>query len=150
MESNLQILLREATDSDSELAYKIKKAAFSQYVTNLYGCWDEFEQHGYHQSRFVFQNFKIIIVNGKTAGSLEVVAEPECINVRQLMILPEHQGKGIGAHCMAVIRAEAEKLGVPIRLQVMKVNPRALLFYKRLGFVVSASTDTHYQMEAQL
>ena len=66
------------------------------------------------------------------------------------MILPEQQGKGIGTHCMAAIRADAQKLGIPIRLQVMKVNPRALVFYKRNGFVEIGSTETHFQMEAKL
>jgi ribosomal protein S18 acetylase RimI-like enzyme len=42
---------------------------------------------------------------------------------------------------------EARQLGLPIRLGVMKVNPRAGAFYQRLGFASTSETATHYLME---
>jgi hypothetical protein len=41
------------------------------------------------------------------------------------------------------------QLGLPVRLRVMKVNPRALAFYERLGFMRTGETDTHDLMEWQ-
>ena len=68
--------------------------------------------------------------------------------VIQLFLLPEHQGRQIGRRCMLLIMEEARQLGLPVRLRVMKVNPRALAFYERLGFTCTGETDTHDLMES--
>lgn len=67
--------------------------------------------------------------------------------MNQLFLLQEHQGKDIGRRCMLLIMEEARQLGLPVRLRVMKVNPRALAFYQRLGFRCTSETDTHGLME---
>lgn len=138
--------LREATAEDSDLAYEIKKAAFRQYVEKVWG-WDEEEQRLLHQRRFLAQNFRMIQMSGIDVGLLAVVREPDRVNVKQLFILPEYQGRGIGKACMLEVIREASAHRLPVRLQVLKVNPRALAFYRRLGFQDIAETDTHNQME---
>lgn len=142
------ISLRPATGADSELVYAIKKAAFRQYVEKQYGRWDEAEQWDYHVTRFAAQDFKVIEVGEEPVGFIAVVQNPDCIKVNQLMLRPEQQGKGIGEHCLGLVKEQALTLGLPIRLQVMKVNPRALRFYRRVGFVVVGETDTHHQMQS--
>jgi GNAT superfamily N-acetyltransferase len=69
------------------------------------------------------------------------------VKVNQLFLLPEHQGQGIGRRCMLAVMEEARGLGLPVRLRVLKVNPRALAFYGRLGFVRTGETDSHDLME---
>jgi TIR domain/Acetyltransferase (GNAT) family len=76
-----------------------------------------------------------------------VVVASDCVKVNQLFLLPEHQGKGIGRKCMLLIMEEVRQLRLPIRLRVLKVNPRALAFYQRLGFVRTGETGTHVLME---
>lgn len=41
--------------------------------------------------------------------------------------------------------AEAERLRIPVTLQVLKVNP-ALRLYERLWFRVTGDTESHHQM----
>ena len=48
---------------------------------------------------------------------------------------------------MLLIMEEARQLGLSVRLRVMKVNPRALAFYERQGFMRTGETDTHDLME---
>ena len=48
---------------------------------------------------------------------------------------------------MAYIMKRGKTLGLKVRLQVLKVNPRALAFYKSLGFTIADDTGTHLQME---
>ena len=48
---------------------------------------------------------------------------------------------------MLLLMDEARRLGLPVRLRVMKVNPRGLAFYERLGFTRTAETDTHDLLE---
>lgn len=138
--------LRKATADDSEFAYQTKKAAFREYVEKVWG-WNEDEQRQLHQRRFTSQDFYVIQVSGNDVGVMAIVRQPDCVKVNQMFILPEYQGKGIGAVCMNQIIKEATASRLPIRLQVLKVNHRAAVFYKRLGFRKTGESDTHILME---
>lgn len=143
-----QFSLREATEADRNTVYALKKAAFSKYVKKQYGDWNEAEQLNYHQEGFVCRNIKIIMIDHDAVGFVSADTEPRYITVNQLMIEPEYQGKGIGERCMAAIKHDAQRLGIPVRLQVLKINPRAMRFYQRIGFTMIGETEIHYQMES--
>lgn len=143
----IDLTLRSALPNDSDFAYAVKKAAFKEYVERAWG-WDEAEQRRLHEERFAAQDFRVINVGGVDVGIMAVVAEPECVKLNQLFILPEHQGKGVGRECMVRVMGEARQRGVPVRLRVLKVNPRAQTFYERLGFTAVGQTDTHILMES--
>jgi ribosomal protein S18 acetylase RimI-like enzyme len=138
-----RLTLRKATPNDREFAYCAKRAAFKEYMEG----WDEDEQRQLHAQRFGAQDFRVINLAGTDVGIIAVVVTPDCLTVKQLFLFPEHQGKGIGHRCMLLILEEARQLGLPVRLRVMKVNPRAWAFYQRLGFVRTGETATHYLME---
>jgi ribosomal protein S18 acetylase RimI-like enzyme len=140
------LTLRTAGPDDGEFAFDVKRAAFKEYVAQVHG-WDEAEQRRLHDQRFGSQEFRIIHVAGTDVGIMAVDVAPDRVRVNQLFLLPEHQGRGIGRACMLRIMEEARQLGLPVRLQVMKVNPRALAFYERLGFTHVGSTETHDQIE---
>jgi len=140
------LTLRQATPDDSEFAYRVKRAAFKEYVEQVWG-WDEAEQQQLHALRFRAQEFRVIHLAGTDVGIIAVVVTPDCLTVNQLFLFPEHQGQGIGHRCMLLVMEEARQLGLPVRLRVLKVNPRALAFYQRLGFVRTGETVTHYLME---
>ena len=138
--------LRKASADDSELAYQTKKAAFKTYVEQTFG-WDEAEQRQLHDMRFPSQEFYVIQASGIDVGILAMVREPDCVKINQLFIRPEYQNGGIGLACMTHVMKDAEALGLPVRLQVLKVNSRAIVFYQRLGFNQVGENDTHLLME---
>jgi GNAT superfamily N-acetyltransferase len=140
--------LRKAGPSDSAFAYRVKRAAFKEYVKKIWG-WDEDEQRQIHARRFGKHDFRIVNADGADIGIMAVAVAPDCVHVHQLFLLPEHQGKGIGRECMTLILEEARQLGLPVRLRVLKINPRALAFYRRLGFTHTGETDTHHLMEKE-
>jgi len=139
------LTLRQATPTDSEFAYCVKRAAFREYVEKVWG-WDEDEQRQLHGQRFGAQDFRVINLAGTDIGIMAVVVAPDCMRLNQLFLLPEHQGKGIGRECVLLLMEEARRMGLPIRLRVLKVNPRALAFFQRLGFLRIGETDTHVLM----
>jgi GNAT superfamily N-acetyltransferase len=140
------VTLRQAGPSDSEFAYAVKKAAFRQYVEQVWG-WDEEEQRRLHEQAFTWQNCRIINVAGTDAGIMAVVTKRDCIAVNQIFLLPEHQGRGIGRQCMSLVTEEARELGLPVRLRVLKVNAPAQAFFRKLGFARTGETDTHLLFE---
>ncbi len=58
-------------------------------------------------------------------------------------ILPDYQGRGLGAAIIHGIIAEADAHHLPVRLQVLKINPARRL-YERLGFVITGETETPF------
>jgi GNAT superfamily N-acetyltransferase len=137
---------RPAHSEDLELAFQIKKAAFAAYVEQLWG-WNDTEQRTLHACRFNTQDALIIQLNGHDIGLMTTTRSADAIHLHQLFLLPTQHSKGIGTACMSSLLAEAGRAALPIRLQVLKNNPRAARFYLRLGFSQVAETETHVQME---
>ena len=140
------VTLRKATAQDGEFAYCAKRAAYRECVEKVWG-WEEGEQRKLHERRFGSQDFRVINQAGTDVGIMAVVVGPDCLKVNQIFLLPEHQGKGIGRRCVSLVVEEARRLGLPVRLRVLKVNVRARAFFQRLGFVRIGETDTYVLME---
>jgi ribosomal protein S18 acetylase RimI-like enzyme len=138
--------LRKATTSDSEFAYQTKKAAFRQYIEQVWG-WDEAEQRQLHERRFSSQGFSVIQLSGVDVGIIAIDREPDCLKLNQIFILPEYQGRGIGTACTMQVFEDATASQLPVRLQVLKVNSRAITFFQRMGFKSIAESYNHVQME---
>ena len=137
---------RTARKADYEFCYRVRELSFREYAERVRG-WDEERERAIHRTRFASQNYQVIQSNGVDVGILTVETTPEALTIFQLFILPEHQGKGIGSRCMEHLIEEARQLGIPLRLQVIYGNDRALSFYRRHGFQHVGETETHIQLE---
>jgi GNAT superfamily N-acetyltransferase len=138
------IKLRPATPKDLHFTYHVKKTSFREYVEQVWG-WDEDAQLQLHQRRFGEQRVQIIRWEGKDVGFLSTEETTDCLKLNQLFLLPEYQGQGIGAECMRLL----EETEQPIRLSVLKVNPRAAEFYLRLGYKETGETESHRLLEKE-
>lgn len=147
-ESSDNLKIRVAGENDKEFAYQAKRAAFRGYVEQVWG-WDEDKQRKLHDQRFGAQEFWVISLDGTDVGIMSVDREPDSVFVNQIYILPQHQKQGIGRRCMSVVVDEGNKLDLPVRLRVLKVNHRAVTFYERLGFTITDETDTHFLMQKE-
>lgn len=138
--------LRKAMPEDSEFAYRVKKLAFKAYVDQVWG-WNEDEQRQLHEQRFVSQDFQVIQVSGHDIGIMACVQQPDHVKVNQIFLLPAYQNRGIGTVCMRCILERALASGRAVQLQVLKVNGRAVAFYRRLGFTCIGESETHLVFE---
>jgi len=148
MNETVQPVLRPATDSDFELAYSIKKAAFKHYVDQQWGLWDEEFQRERHAEEFDPSQAQIITYQGAEVGWLALRREQQHIDVTAIYISPEYQNRRIGSFLLRQVLLEARDKRVPVKLGVLKVNPRARKLYESLGFRPVSETDTHYLMKA--
>lgn len=138
--------IRKARATDSGFVFVVKKAAFREYVEQIWG-WDEVYQKELHNRRFASQDLRIIQFNGTDVGFLSTSSTPDALKVDQIYILPEYQGRGIGAACMRGIIDDANLERKPVTLQVLRINNRATAFYQRLGFTIVDENSTHFQMK---
>ena len=138
---------RTAHANDSEFVFSVKKAAFQEYVEKVWG-WDDSYQRELHNRRFNAQELRVIRLRDADVGFLAMSRTSNVVKVNQLFILPEYQGRGVGSACMKRIVDDASLKRKSVALQVLKVNPRGLRFYQRLGFTIVGDSATHYQMES--
>jgi len=141
-----RITLCPAGPDDSEFAYSVRRSAFKNYAEQV-GGWDDREQRRLHEQRFRTQDFRIIRLADVDVGVVAITISPDAMNLHQLFLLPDYQGRGLGRECMELLMEEAHRLVVPVRLRVLKVNRRAFVFFQRLGFTCAGETETHFLME---
>jgi ribosomal protein S18 acetylase RimI-like enzyme len=60
--------------------------------------------------------------------------------------MPDWQNRGLGTTIIQDVIDRLRAPGIPVRLQVLKVNPARRL-YERLGFEIYDESDTHYLMQ---
>jgi GNAT superfamily N-acetyltransferase len=136
--------LRQATEADYDFLYNLFRATMKDYVAQTWG-WDETIQPGMFRDRFNPAHSQIIVVDGRDVGVISMVRRGDTLLLGNIQILPEEQGHGLGTAIIKTIVEQASREGIPVNLQVLKVNPARHL-YERLGFVVTGETATHYLM----
>ena len=144
IESRLRF--RRAEEADSEFCYLVRELAFREYAERVRG-WDDERERANHQTRFGSQDFQVIQFAGQDVGILSAETSTDALEVFQLFILPEHQNNDVGSSCMKHLIQKASGLGLPLRLQVINGNDRALSFYLRHGFQQVGKTETHIQLQ---
>lgn len=136
--------LRPATPCDLDFLWQLHRATMREYVDRTWG-WNEGDQAAMFREGFEPTRTQIIELDGEAIGSWTIVREPDRIRLQRIEIDPPHQSRGIGTELVRQLSRQADSDGIPIELQVLKVNPARQL-YERLGFCVVEDTPTHYQM----
>ena len=136
--------LRPATADDYDFLRWLHRATLREYVDQTWG-WDEYVQATLFRERFDPSRDQIVLVDGQDAGVLRVERREAEVFLASLLIAPAYQGRGVGTAILEDLKAEAARAGVPLSLQVLKVNPARRL-YERRGLRVTAETATHYLM----
>lgn len=135
---------RPAAEGDSRFAYEVKRAALGPYIQRTWG-WDEQEQLAFHAREWELRRPDIIVLDGRDVGTFRCVRREEDYHVASFYLLPEFQGRGIGSRLLRRVLSRADADGVPVRLEVLRINPARSL-YERVGFHPCGETETHFQM----
>lgn len=102
-----------------------------------------------HEARFPEQwklyEVRIIVGDGVDIGWLQSAARQDGLYLRQLYIVSPLQRQGIGTGIMSRAIAEAALAKLPLKLDVVKINP-ALRLYQRLGFRITGEEEHKFNM----
>jgi ribosomal protein S18 acetylase RimI-like enzyme len=132
-----------ATNDDFDFVYKLKKIAYKEYIEQTWG-WDEEFQMNFHKENFSVENAKIITIEGKPIGTVDVKEESDRIFISGLYILPDYQSKGIGTSIISELQNKAESAQKRLELEVLRVNTKAQRLYQRLGFTMEERDETKF------
>lgn len=140
--------LRPATDSDYEYLYRLNEATMRVYREQAYGPWEESVERRRLADHFQPDSTRILVIDGRDAGMIDVRAGETSVNLANIRIAPEYQRRGFGSRILRGILEDAHREGRSVMLSALKVNPARRL-YERLGFMVVGETATHFMMEAR-
>ena len=143
----LQLTRRPAADSDRAFVWHAYAEAYREVATRQFDKWEDGLQEAYFEEKWACNGFEIIEVDGVPEGAIWTTDEGAFLQVREVFLLPERRGQGIGSRLVRHELATARRAGKPLRLRVVKIS-RAVALYERLGFTVCGETDTQYWMEA--
>jgi ribosomal protein S18 acetylase RimI-like enzyme len=107
--------------------------------------WDEQKQRANFAAQWKREEVRIISVDGKDAGWLQVADLPTEIRLQKFFVSPEYQRSGIGSDILSNLLATWRSTGKRIVLRVLKNNPARRL-YERCGFAVIAEEDVTFRM----
>ncbi len=140
------MLLRPAKHSDIDRLFDVHRAALKDYVELTWG-WDEAWQIAHFHEHFDPSKRLVISCEDDDIGFLDLEVKQGMFDLQNIEIDPAYQGRGIGTRVIRLVLADAEARCLPVRPQVLKVNPRARRLYEQLGFIEVGQNDTHIQFE---
>ena len=109
--------------------------------------WNHEVQLGFHKKDFKPEQIQLILdESGQEIGLLNKVETDQSIYLLNLLIRNAAQGKGIGTKILKDMIHQSRLTNRKIDLQVFKINNDARKLYQKLGFIVIAETEFHYQM----
>lgn len=138
--------LRPAEVADLETLYQLTRRAIGPYVEKTWGEWDDELQRLRFDEVTRPEDHQVIVLRGESIGCLCLEQHVHELRLMRLFIDPEYQNRGIGTSILGQLMGRARRLGLPIRLRVLHVNPARRL-YERLGFEIVGRDTHHYVME---
>ncbi|HYL76328.1 MAG TPA: GNAT family N-acetyltransferase [Bryobacteraceae bacterium] len=153
--SSLKISLRPATAGDDEFLLHIYASTRHDEMASW--GWDLAQQTGFLRMQFDVRHrgylaaypaaeTSVVSAGGIPCGSLIVSRGRGEIRLVDIALLSEFRGRGIGAHLLGMLLAEAARSQASLRLSVLRSNP-AVHLYERLGFIATGGDEMYAEME---
>jgi ribosomal protein S18 acetylase RimI-like enzyme len=138
--------LRPAREADVPFLLRLREAAMDPHhrAAGIFQTPAEMEE----RVRNFYDEAQVIEIEGRPAGLWKLHREPAQWWIIQVQLMPEHQGRGIGATLIRQLADEARAAGVALKLKVLKSNPAQHL-YARLGFVIVGEGEHGWEMQAR-
>ncbi len=142
----MNLALRPAESSEFEVSESLSRLNMSSYRASRGIVWDS---ERFRSSWAEFENLAIV-QGSQCCGFIRLHPEGEALAIRDVQIVPELQGGGIGTWAIEQIKQLASVRGYGVvQLRVYPENP-AMALYARLGFVVERTEDAVVHMRCYI
>lgn len=128
------ILLRPARPGDYAFALQLYLETIGPLLKAL-GTWDETVAARRFDNEFRRHPSQVICVGSSDAGWLQISRDDSSIYLDQVHLAEGYRNRGIGSSLVRAVMTLAERLQLPVVLNVIRGNP-AIALYLRLGFRV--------------
>lgn len=132
-----------ATDAHRSFARDLTRRAMLPYYREFDLLWleDAFDQAwGWREQWLVMEGDTVL-------GYCSLSQDRQALFIRELHLLPEHRGRGIGSRVLEALAGWAKQRRLPLlRLMVFRSNPARQL-YQRRGFVEMGEDECFVRMQ---
>src|SRR5690349_20442905 len=111
----MEVTRRASTEADSGFARRVHHLAYREVAERQFGPWDEAVQDRFFESGWAAALHEIIECDGTPVGYCSVVEMADHLEVRELVVAPEFQNRGIGSRVLEGVLAHARERNVPVR-----------------------------------
>jgi GNAT superfamily N-acetyltransferase len=132
MVQNPGLTLRPARRDEFAFAEKIYIDSMRSLMAGL-GPWNEAERKAALRRSFKADDVKIISLDGKDIGWMQISERDTDYNLAQIQLLQECCGRGIGTLLITRLLERARREGKTVSLSAVRTN-RAIKLYERMGF----------------
>jgi ribosomal protein S18 acetylase RimI-like enzyme len=140
----MEVELKKAKNTDIPFLLLLRAVTMNDYLQA--SGLDTDEKSQLDRIQYHFDDANIVYYEDKRIGLFKFYFHDLTWHVIQIQILPEYQGKGIGAKLLVNLKKLADKRKQRVILSVLKSNP-AMSLYQKLGFIAVAESDTEFTME---
>ncbi|MBL0710096.1 MAG: GNAT family N-acetyltransferase [Colwellia sp.] len=143
---------RNVADEDIDFLLQLRKQSMTEHLVKAKLKMTD-EQHlkrikeHYYESHIILRDRKPIGLI--KFGVVALKGTSKSLHIKQLQILPEYQGQGIGSKVLSVVKKKALQLQLPITLNVLLKNPARGL-YLRHGFQIEGKNKIEFKMRCPL
>jgi ribosomal protein S18 acetylase RimI-like enzyme len=130
----MDLTIRPAGAKDVPFLRALNRAAYEELAVRVFGSWNDTLKRDKFESKLARGGFRLVVLNGEPVGAILSVDGSGYVTIRDLMILPKFQRRGIGSRVIELEIARATALRKPVRLHTSRLN-EARHFYLRHGFV---------------
>ena len=152
----MNLALRLASPSDQDFLFQLY-ASIRQEEIAPFG-WPAQQQEMFLRMQFNAQqrwyeqaysraSHHIILLDEKPAGRIMVLRQDGRNHLVDIALLPEFRNQGIGTQLLKDLIAKSDQEAIPVGLQVLRTNVKAIRLYERLGFTKSGEDQMYLQME---
>ncbi|MGK7391404.1 MAG: GNAT family N-acetyltransferase [Candidatus Cyclobacteriaceae bacterium M2_1C_046] len=142
----MNIKLKKAAPPDEKYLLWLRKATMGQHLQNS-GMEVNEESH-LKGLLYKYEIAEIIFLSNTRIGLLKKAENDSSVEIIQIQIEPDYQGKGIGQYLIRKIIDDAALLKKAVSLSVLKANPARKL-YERLGFKIVDEDENSFIMKTQ-
>ena len=136
--------MREAVNSDFDYCRCLYFGEMNWMIHELH--LDVAAQENGFQQQWNQMQVRIITLDGADVGWVQTIRQEEGLFVAQIIVEHRFQRRGIGTEIMKRLILDAEQIGLPVLLSVVKINPARTL-YQRLGFHVTDEDERKLHMK---
>lgn len=144
--ARVQLQRRLASATDAEFGRNVHHRAYRDVVERQFGAWNVAAQDAFFRDGWNAAAHEIVECDGVPAGYICIEDRADLVHLRELVLLPEFQNRGIGTMLLRQVMKHAEERGVPVQLGTLHANHAADL-YRRVGFREVGRTNTHILFE---
>jgi GNAT superfamily N-acetyltransferase len=124
----MDVTTRPSVATDREFAQRTHHAAYRDVVERQFGTWLEEEQDHFFAAGWGDAAHQIVLCDGTPCGSLGIDEYRDHVGVREIVIAPEFQGRGIDSLVLEHVMERASHRGLPVRLGTFHTNRAAVLY----------------------